>query len=42
MQSGEIDVKAAITHTLPLEEAELAFRIANDRSRAMKTQIALM
>ena len=40
MQSGEIDVKAAITHTLPLEEAELAFRIANDRSQAMKTQIA--
>ena len=40
MQSGAIDVKAAITHTLPLEEAELAFRIANDRSRAMKTQIA--
>ena len=42
MQSGAIDVKAAITHTLPLEEAELAFRIANDRSRAMKTQIAFM
>ncbi len=42
MQSGEIDVKAAITHTLPLEEAELAFRIANDRSQAMKTQIAFM
>ena len=40
MQSGAIDVKAAITHTLPLEEAELAFRIANDRTRAMKTQIA--
>ena len=40
MQSGAIDVKPAITHTLPLEEAELAFRIANDRSRAMKTQIA--
>ena len=42
MQSGAIDVKAAITHTLPLEEAELAFRIANDRSQAMKTQIAFM
>ena len=42
MQSGAIDVKAAITHTLPLEEAELAFRIANDRSRAMKTQISFV
>ena len=42
MQSGAIDVKAAITHTLPVEKAELAFRIANDRSRAMKTQIAFV
>ena len=42
MQSGAIDVKAAITHTLPLEEAEVAFRIANDRTRAMKTQVAFV
>ena len=40
MQSGLVDVKPVITHTIPLDEAELAFRIANDRSRSMKTQIA--
>ena len=40
MQSGLIDVKPVITHTVPLADAELAFRIANDRGEAMKTQIA--
>ena len=40
MQSGLVDVKPVITHTIPLDEAELAFRIANDRSRSMKAQIA--
>ena len=40
MQSGLVDVKPVITHSIPLEDAELAFRIANDRSRSMKTQIA--
>ena len=40
MQSGLVDVKPVITHSIPLEEAGLAFRIANDRSRSMKTQIA--
>ena len=40
MQSGLIDVKPVITHTIPLVDAELAFRIANDRGQAMKTQIA--
>ena len=40
MQSGLVDVKPVITHTIPLDEAELAFRIANDRTRSMKTQIA--
>ena len=40
MQSGLVDVKPVISHTIPLDEAELAFRIANDRSRSMKTQIA--
>ena len=40
MQSGLVDVKPVITHTIPLDEAELAFRIADDRSRSMKTQIA--
>ncbi|MEL6678297.1 MAG: L-idonate 5-dehydrogenase [Pseudomonadota bacterium] len=40
MQAGLIDVSPLITHTLPLAEAEQAFRIANDRSVAMKAQIA--
>lgn len=40
MQSGLIDVDPLITHTIPLDEAELAFRIASDRGQAMKTQIA--
>ncbi|MEO0820929.1 MAG: L-idonate 5-dehydrogenase [Pseudomonadota bacterium] len=40
MQAGLIDVKPLITHTLPLSEAEDAFRIAGDRAQAMKAQIA--
>ncbi len=40
MQAGLIDVKPLITHTMPLDDAEAAFRIANDRSQAMKAQIA--
>ena len=40
MRSGLIDVKPVITHTIPLDDAELAFRIANDRGQAMKIQIA--
>lgn len=40
MQKGLIDVAPLITHTLPLNDAEEAFRIANDRSQAMKAQIA--
>ena len=40
MQTGLVDVKPVITHTIPLDDAERAFRIANDRSQAMKTQIA--
>lgn len=40
MQNGLIDVKPLITQTLPLAEAEAAFRLANDRTQAMKTQIA--
>jgi L-idonate 5-dehydrogenase len=39
MQKGLIDVSPLITHTLPLAEAEAAFRIASDRSQAMKAQI---
>jgi len=40
MQSGRIDVKPLITHTYPLEGAIDAFKIASDRSRAIKAQIA--
>ena len=40
MQKGLIDVSPLITHTMPLAEAEQAFQIANDRSQAMKAQIA--
>lgn len=39
MQKGLIDVKPLITHTVALEEAETAFRLASDRRRAMKAQI---
>ena len=39
MQKGLIDVKALITHTIALDQAEDAFKIANDRSQAMKAQI---
>ena len=40
MQSGLIDVKPLITHTIRFDDAESAFTIANDRSKAMKAQIA--
>jgi L-idonate 5-dehydrogenase len=40
MQKGLIDVKPLITHTLPLDQAETAFKLASDRSQAMKAQIA--
>ena len=40
MQSGLVDVKPVISHTILLDDAELAFRIAHDRSQSMKTQIA--
>ena len=40
MQKGLIDVSPLITHTMALEDAEAAFRVANDRSVAMKAQIA--
>lgn len=39
MQKGLIDVKPLITQTVPLCEAETAFRLASDRSQAMKAQI---
>jgi len=39
MQRDLIDVTSLLTHTLPLAQAEDAFRIANDRTQAMKAQI---
>ncbi len=40
MQRGLIDVKPLITHAVPLAEAERAFALANDRTQAVKVQIA--
>ena len=40
MQQGLIDVKPLITHTIPLSQAEDAFKLASDRSQAMKAQIS--
>ena len=40
MQNGMIDVKPLISHTVELEDALSGFVLANDRSQAMKTQIA--
>lgn len=39
MQAGRIDVKPLITHEVALDEAERAFRLASDRSAAIKAQI---
>ena len=39
MQSGLINVKPLITHTVPLADAETAFKLASDRAVAMKAQI---
>ncbi len=39
MQKRLIDVRPLITQTVPLEQAETAFRLASDRSVAMKAQI---
>lgn len=39
MQSGRIDVKPLITQTVPLSDAENAFRLASDRTKAIKAQI---
>ncbi|BCG92453.1 L-idonate 5-dehydrogenase [Mesorhizobium sp. 131-2-1] len=40
MCKGLIDVKPLITHTVSFDEALSGFELANDRSRAMKVQIA--
>jgi L-idonate 5-dehydrogenase len=39
MGKGLIDVKPLITHTMPLASADAAFRLATDRSQAMKVQL---
>ena len=39
MQKGLIDVRPLITQTVPLADAEQAFRLASDRSQTMKAQI---
>lgn len=39
MRKGLIDVKPLITHEVPLARAEEAFKIASDRTLAMKAQI---
>lgn len=40
MQSGRLDVKPLISHTLKLDEAVAAFELASDRNQAMKVHIA--
>jgi L-idonate 5-dehydrogenase len=40
MRKGLIDVKPLITHTVACDEALSGFELANDRSQAMKVQIA--
>ena len=39
MQSGKVNVKPLISHTVSLQHAESGFKLANDRSQAMKVQI---
>ena len=40
MQKGLIDVRPLITQTLPLAQAQKAFDVASDRSKAVKAQIS--
>lgn len=39
MRTGRIDVKPLITHEVALDEAEAGFKLASDRTSAMKAQI---
>jgi L-idonate 5-dehydrogenase len=41
ISAGRVDPAPLITGTLPMREAAEAFRLASDRSRAMKVQLAL-
>ena len=40
MQKGLIDVKPLITHTVSIDDAVAGFKLASDRTRAMKAQIS--
>lgn len=40
MGQGLIDVKPLVTDTLPFEQADAAFQLASDLSRAMKVQLS--
>ena len=40
LATGRIDPAPLVTHALPLDEAEVAFALAADRTRAMKVQLA--
>jgi threonine dehydrogenase-like Zn-dependent dehydrogenase len=40
LASGRVDVSPLLTATLPMADAAEAFRLASDRSRAMKVQLA--
>ena len=40
MGSGRIDVKPLVTETLPIARADAAFKLASDRQKAMKVQLA--
>ena len=39
MQSKKIDVEPLITHTLKIDDMKQAFKLATDRSVAMKVQL---
>jgi len=39
IESRRIDVRPLLTDVLPLAQAESAFKLATDRTRAMKVQI---
>jgi len=40
MQSGRLDVKPLITHSIGLDEMQSAFDLASDRTQAVKVQLA--
>ncbi len=42
MESGTLDVKPLISHTLPFVEAERGLKLANDRTQTMKAQLSFV